>query len=149
MLLFFMNVLWQLETKEFSRGASLLASNLEKIFVMLWMRLMGLKSVTLVASVFLGRRMMHAEFSHSKPWAFNVNRLFMAAITSSLMISQRALKKAPVRAWRFVGRHGIYSVFLSLPGRKATLDRRDRVGCIQGIANLLWKLSVSRRQCDF
>jgi hypothetical protein len=26
---------------------------------------------------------MHAELSHSNPWAFNVNRLFMAAITSS------------------------------------------------------------------
>jgi len=67
MLLFFINVLWQLETREFSREASLLANNLEKIFAMLWTRLMGLKSVTLVASVFLGRRMMHAEFSHSKP----------------------------------------------------------------------------------
>jgi len=97
MLLFFINALWQLETREFSRGASLLANTLEKIFAMLWTRLMGLKSVTLVASVFLGRRMMQAEFSHSKPWAFNVNRLFMAAITSSLMISQQALKKAPVK----------------------------------------------------
>jgi len=67
MLLFFINALWQLETREFSRGASLLANTLEKIFAMLWTRLMGLKSVTLVASVFLGRRMMQAEFSHSKP----------------------------------------------------------------------------------
>ena len=58
---------------------------------------MGLKSVILVASVFLGRRIMEAEFSHSKPWAFNVNKLFMAAITSSLMVSQQALKKAPVK----------------------------------------------------
>jgi len=67
MLLFFMNALWQLETSWLSRGASLLANTLEKIFAMLWTRLMGLKSVTLVASVFLGRRMMQAEFSHSKP----------------------------------------------------------------------------------
>ena len=49
-----------------SRGKSV-ANTLEKIFAMLWTRLMGLKSVTLVASVFLGRRMMQAEFSHSKP----------------------------------------------------------------------------------
>ena len=67
MLLLLMNALWQLETREFKWGANLLASIFEKIFAMLWMRLMGLKSVTLVASAFLGRRIMEAEFSHSKP----------------------------------------------------------------------------------
>ena len=75
----------------------MLANTLGKIFAMSWTRLMGLKSVTLVASIFLGRRIMEAEFSHSKPWAFNVNKLFMAAITSSLMVSQQALKKVPVK----------------------------------------------------
>jgi hypothetical protein len=49
----------------------LLASNLEKIFAMLWMRLMGLKSVTLIASAFLGSKTMHAKFSHSNPWALS------------------------------------------------------------------------------
>ena len=81
-----MNALWQLETREFSRGASLLASNLEKIFAMLWIRLIGLKLVTRITSAFLGSRTMHAMLSHSNPWAFIVNRLFMAAITSSLII---------------------------------------------------------------
>jgi hypothetical protein len=41
-------------------GANLLANNLEKIFATLCMRLMGLKSMTLVASAFLGRRAMQA-----------------------------------------------------------------------------------------
>jgi hypothetical protein len=58
MLLFFMNALWQFETKEFSSGASLLARSFEKILAMLWMILMGLKSVIHNASSFLGRRMM-------------------------------------------------------------------------------------------
>jgi hypothetical protein len=97
MLLFFMNALWQLETKEFRRGASLFASNLEKIFAILWMRLIGLKYVTLKASAFFGSKTMHAEFNHSNPWAFNENRLFMVAMTSCLMVSQHALKKAPVK----------------------------------------------------
>ena len=61
------------------------------------MRLMGLKSVTLMASTFLGSRTMPAEFNHSNPWAFIENRLFMAAMTSTLMVSQHALKKAPVK----------------------------------------------------
>ena len=62
-----MNALWQLETREFSRGASLLASNLEKIFAMLWMRLIGLKSVTRIAFAFLSSGTMHTVLSHSNP----------------------------------------------------------------------------------
>jgi len=53
MLLCFIKALWQFETRELSRGASLLANTLEKIFAMAWTKLMGLKSVTLAASVFL------------------------------------------------------------------------------------------------
>ena len=61
----------------------------------------------------------------------------MAAITSSLMISQQALKKAPVKpSGPGALSEGMeYIVFLSLPGRKAPPDRRDRVGCSQGLAN--------------
>jgi hypothetical protein len=57
-----MNALWQFETREFMCGASLLASNFEKIFATLCMRLIGLKSVTLKASNFFGSSTMFAEF---------------------------------------------------------------------------------------
>ena len=67
MLLFLMNALWQLETMEFKCGANLLASNFEKIFAMLCMRLIGLKSVTLDASNFFGSRTIFAEFNISNP----------------------------------------------------------------------------------
>jgi len=92
-----MNALWQFETREFMCGACLLASNLEKIFAMLCMRLIGLKSVTLKASDFFGSSTMFAEFSISKPWEFKLKRQCKAAITSSFIISQHALKKAPVK----------------------------------------------------
>jgi hypothetical protein len=36
-----MNADWDLETKLFRKGASRLASNLEKIFAMLWIKLIG------------------------------------------------------------------------------------------------------------
>ena len=62
-----MNALWQLETREFKWGANLLASIFEKIFAMLWMRLMGRKSVTLKAFALLGRSMMFVEFNNSNP----------------------------------------------------------------------------------
>jgi hypothetical protein len=65
-----MNTLWQLETREFKWGANLLASIFEKIFAMSSMRPMGLKSVTLKASAFLGKSMMFSEFINSNPWAF-------------------------------------------------------------------------------
>ena len=60
------------------------------------MRLMGLKSVTRLASVFFGSRTIFAEFSSSKPWELSMNMLFSAAVMSSLIISQQDLKKAPV-----------------------------------------------------
>ena len=81
---------------------------------------MGLKSVILVASVFLGRRIMEAEFSHSKPWAFNVNKLFMAAITSSngFPTSFEEGAREAIRSRRFVGRHGVYNVFYLILGKR-------------------------------
>ena len=61
------------------------------------MRLIGRKSVTRKASLFFGSRMMFAVFRSSKPWEFSMYKLFIAAVTSSLMMSQQALKKAPVK----------------------------------------------------
>ena len=40
---------------------------------------------------------MFVEFKNWKPWEFFTNRLFMAAMISSLMVSQQDLKKAPVK----------------------------------------------------
>ena len=61
----------------------------------------------------------------------------MAAITSSLMISQQALKKAPVKpSGPGALSEGIeYIVFLSLPKRKAPPGWRDHVDCSQGLAS--------------
>ena len=61
----------------------------------------------------------------------------MAAITSSLMISQQALKKAPVKpSGPGALSEGMeYIVFLSHHGRKAPPNRRDHVDCSQWIAN--------------
>lgn len=47
MLLFLMNALWHLETKEYNRGANLFARSLVNNFAKLCMRLIGRKSVTL------------------------------------------------------------------------------------------------------
>ena len=60
------------------------------------MTLVGLKPVTRLASYFFGSRITFAEFGSSNPWEFSMNILFKAAVTSALIISQHALKKAPV-----------------------------------------------------
>ena len=57
---------------------------------------MGLKSIARLASIFFGTRTIFAEFSGSKPWELSMTMLFSAAVTSSLIISQLDLKKAPV-----------------------------------------------------
>ena len=97
MLLFLMNALWHLETKESNRGANLFARSLVNNFAKLCMRLIGRKSVTRMASAFFGSRIILAEFSSSKPWEFSINMLFIATMTSSLIISQHFLKKTPVK----------------------------------------------------
>jgi hypothetical protein len=96
MLRFLIKALWHLETKESNNGANLFASSFANIFVMLCMRLIGRKSVTRIASTFFGRSIMFAEFNLSKPWEFSENMLLIAAIMSSLIMSQQVLKKAPV-----------------------------------------------------
>ena len=40
---------------------------------------------------------MFAEFSRSKPCEFMTNKVLMATVTSTLMVSQQVLKKAPVK----------------------------------------------------
>jgi len=62
-------------------------NNLAKKIATLCITLMGRKSVTRVASIFLGSRMMFVEFSLSKPWEFSENMLLIAAVMSSLIIS--------------------------------------------------------------
>jgi hypothetical protein len=59
---FLTKALWTEDTSVGSRGARRFANNFEKIFEMLWMRLIGRKSPTAAASTFFGRRIMFAEF---------------------------------------------------------------------------------------
>lgn len=40
---------------------------------------------------------MLAELRNSKTWEFIANKLFIASVISSLMISQQALKNAPMK----------------------------------------------------
>jgi hypothetical protein len=96
MLHFLMKALWHLETKESNNGANLFASNFANIFAMLCMRLIGRKSVTCIACAFFGRSIMFDEFNMSKPWEFSENKLLIAAMMSSLIMSQQVLKKAPI-----------------------------------------------------
>ena len=58
--------------------------------------------------------MMFVEFSLSKPWEFSENMLLIAAVMSSLIISQQVLKKSHVNpSGPSIRRHGVYR-FLDL-----------------------------------
>jgi hypothetical protein len=55
--------------RELGSGASLEAKHLEINFAIVWDKLMGRKSVTLVASGFLGINTTWAEFRWTKCWS--------------------------------------------------------------------------------
>ncbi|KAJ1289322.1 hypothetical protein BS78_02G155300 [Paspalum vaginatum] len=61
MLLFLMNALWHGETISCICGAKRRARDLVMILTKEWMRLIGLKSPTVSAPSFIGRRIIFAE----------------------------------------------------------------------------------------
>jgi hypothetical protein len=58
-----MNALCALETIEFNSGANLLARSLDSSFAKVWVRLIGRKSPTDIASAFLGTSTIWVVFN--------------------------------------------------------------------------------------
>ena len=104
---FLIKAVWLGETIFCSLSANLLANNLVTNFAKLWTRLIGRKSLTLVAPSTLGRSVIKAEFSGPKFLKFLAKCSRLPPWNQPWSPTFVKSASEPVRTWGFVRRKGL------------------------------------------